>query len=287
MDRRRAVGFGHYEAMPVRIYEIAKDLNLDSKTVLTKARELGIPAAKVASSSLDKITAEYLREQLLPMAQPASGSEPAAVAPPPEPVVPSEPERPTFIAPELPHVPEAEPPELTPEAAIETDEGAVEAPDLPLTATEAPANVEGIEIQEAPLQTEAPGVEQPSNGSAPAPAPAAVPVPPPAPPKTQIGQLVGRIDLGQIRPRPGATARDDRGGPPLGRSGPEWATGLPAPRAAPAPGSRFRAAEVPAWAGARAAWDPGAATLGACPGLRPPRPPSPRHQSLSPRRTAP
>ncbi|MBX3731135.1 MAG: translation initiation factor IF-2 [Verrucomicrobiae bacterium] len=243
--------------MPVRIYEIAKDLNLDSKTVLTKARELGIPAAKVASSSLDKITAEYLREQLLPMAQPASGSEPAAVAPPPEPVVPSEPERPTFIAPELPHVPEAEPPELTPEAAIEADEGAVEAPDLPLAATEALANVEGIEIQEAPLQTEAPGVEQPSNGSAPAPAPAALPIPPPAPPKTQIGQLVGRIDLGQIRPRPGATARDDRGRAATGTDRPGMGNRTPGAPGGARTGQPFQGRGGPGMGGRQGSMGPG------------------------------
>ncbi len=50
--------------MPVRIYEIAKNLGIQSKDVLTKAKELNISNAKVASSSLDKITAEYLEEQL-------------------------------------------------------------------------------------------------------------------------------------------------------------------------------------------------------------------------------
>ena len=50
--------------MPVRIYDIAKKLGLESKEVLAKAKELGIAAAKVPSSSLDKITAEYLEEQL-------------------------------------------------------------------------------------------------------------------------------------------------------------------------------------------------------------------------------
>ena len=57
--------------MPVRIYEIAKQLGVESKTVLVKAKELGITAAKVPSSSLDKITAEYLFEQM--------GGAPAAI----------------------------------------------------------------------------------------------------------------------------------------------------------------------------------------------------------------
>ena len=54
--------------MPVRIYDLAKKLGLESKEVLAKAKELGISSAKVPSSSLDKITAEYLEEQLAPRA---------------------------------------------------------------------------------------------------------------------------------------------------------------------------------------------------------------------------
>ena len=59
--------------MPVRIYEIAKKLGVESKVVLLRAKELGIATAKVPSSSLDKITAEYLEQQM------------AAIAPPPLP----------------------------------------------------------------------------------------------------------------------------------------------------------------------------------------------------------
>src|SRR5260221_11476893 len=51
--------------MPVRIYDISKKLGLENKEVLSKAKELGIADARVASSSLDKITAEYLEQQLV------------------------------------------------------------------------------------------------------------------------------------------------------------------------------------------------------------------------------
>src|SRR5437867_5026502 len=51
--------------MPVRIYDISKKLGLENKEVLAKAKAMGIAAAKVASSSLDKITAEYLELQIL------------------------------------------------------------------------------------------------------------------------------------------------------------------------------------------------------------------------------
>jgi translation initiation factor IF-2 len=70
--------------MPVRIYDIAKKLGIESKEVLVKAKELGISGAKVPSSSLDKITAEYLEEQL-------GGRKPVAAAEPPPPPAPPEP----------------------------------------------------------------------------------------------------------------------------------------------------------------------------------------------------
>src|SRR5271170_4391659 len=50
--------------MPVRIYDISKKLGLENKVILTKAKALGIAAAKVPSSSLDKISAEFLEEEL-------------------------------------------------------------------------------------------------------------------------------------------------------------------------------------------------------------------------------
>ena len=71
--------------MPVRIYDIAKKLGIESKEVLAKAKALGITTAKVPSSSLDKITAEYLENELggIPVVAP-----PAPVSPaPPEPVL--------------------------------------------------------------------------------------------------------------------------------------------------------------------------------------------------------
>src|SRR6266550_9285307 len=89
--------------MPVRIYDIAKRLGIESKEVLAKAKALGISAAKVPSSSLDKITAEYLEEQM-------GGHKPVAVIhPPPAPALPdpililsAPPDTPTLAAPALP-----------------------------------------------------------------------------------------------------------------------------------------------------------------------------------------
>ncbi len=64
--------------MPVRIYDISKKLHLENKQVLAKAKALGLTAARVASSSLDKITAEYLEQQILL-------EHPELAAPPPAP----------------------------------------------------------------------------------------------------------------------------------------------------------------------------------------------------------
>ncbi len=64
--------------MPVRIYDISKKLGLENKQVLAKAKALGLTAARVASSSLDKITAEYLEEQIIL-------EHPELAAPPPPP----------------------------------------------------------------------------------------------------------------------------------------------------------------------------------------------------------
>src|SRR5689334_11658983 len=67
--------------MPVRIYDISKKLGLENKEVHSKAKELGIAAARVASSSLDKITAEYLEDKLKE-AHPELAAPPPAAAPP-------------------------------------------------------------------------------------------------------------------------------------------------------------------------------------------------------------
>src|SRR5580693_8064756 len=94
--------------MPVRIYDISKKLGLENKDVLAKAKELGIAAAKVPSSSLDKITAEYLELEL-------SGGKPVPSATPPPPV---EPAKIILVSPPPPPIPEIveAPPVVTAEA---------------------------------------------------------------------------------------------------------------------------------------------------------------------------
>src|SRR5437016_751663 len=50
--------------MPIRIYDIAKKLGIETKQALAKAKELGIAGARVPSSSLDRVTGQYLENQL-------------------------------------------------------------------------------------------------------------------------------------------------------------------------------------------------------------------------------
>ncbi|MBK8001319.1 MAG: translation initiation factor IF-2 [Verrucomicrobia bacterium] len=172
--------------MPVRIYEIAKKLGIESKEVLSKAKELGIATAKVPSSSLDKITAEYLEEHLKPAAP--APAEPPPPPPAPEPILivsaPPEPPAPVVAAP-------VEPPIAEPVVPLAP---AAEAPPSPETS--APE----------PVQSSAPA-------PAPTPEPAAPPVPPAPPAPPRVGELVGRIQL-PTRPAPRQPERPGFGKPP-------------------------------------------------------------------------
>jgi translation initiation factor IF-2 len=184
--------------MPVRIYDLAKKLGLDSKSVLAKAKELGIATAKVPSSSLDKITAEYLEEQLRPLAKvPEPAPAPAAPAEAPAPP-------PTEVPIALEVQPAAPPQEVTAPAAP-TVAPQAEIPAEIITETRAevpPAPTAPPQVFEPPRKEEAPVAKTPEPT-----APPPVPPPPPrpaAPPTPQVGEKVGFIQLPQKpAPRPG------------------------------------------------------------------------------------
>ena len=174
--------------MPVRIYDIAKRLGIESKQVLAIAKELGIKEAKVPSSSLDKITAEFLEEKLGPM-KPAV---PAPVVEAPAPVV-------LITAPE-PEPPPAPAPETEPQAVEAAAPASAEPPAAPI------AHVElGVEAAPEPVAAATP--------AAAAPLAPVVPQPPPEPPKLTVGQLIGRVDLSKFAARRPEPARDDRRAP--------------------------------------------------------------------------
>jgi translation initiation factor IF-2 len=158
--------------MPVRIYDIAKKLGIESKEVLAKALALGITAAKVPSSSLDKITAEYLEQQI---------GRPAAPPPAPAPLV--QPEPVIIVA--------APPPEPPPPVVVILPPVAEKA-EAPIVAQESQAPADMLkpdEAEVAPKNFEM--VTQPET----APPPITEPPPPPVPPVPRIGDKVGFIKL--------------------------------------------------------------------------------------------
>jgi translation initiation factor IF-2 len=149
--------------MPVRIYDISKKLGLENKDVLAKAKELGIVAAKVPSSSLDKITAEYLEEQL-------TGGRPVA----PVALPPAEPEKIILVTAPPPPPPKPEPVVEQPPAA---------------PVVNAQAKSPSAQEQSA---TVANGESSAATPEPPAPVP---PAPPPPPAGPQLGDKVGFIHL--------------------------------------------------------------------------------------------
>lgn len=157
--------------MPVRIYDIAKKLGIESKEVLAKAKALGITAAKVASSSLDKITAEYLLEQF--GGAPIPKAEPAAVPAPAEPILIVAPPAPPIVEPPAPVV-------ATPPLEI------VPLPPPPVETVAPAAVIAEPEVEAKP----------PSEEAAPPPVEIqAAPVTPPPPPVPRVGDKVGFIKL--------------------------------------------------------------------------------------------
>ncbi|MEK7781746.1 MAG: translation initiation factor IF-2 [Verrucomicrobiota bacterium] len=187
--------------MPVRIYEISKKLGLENKEILAAAKVLGIAAAKVPSSSLDKITAEYLEEEIL-KSHPdvAARLKPGAAAPAEPKPAPVEQKIEIIKAPEPPPVIEAPAPE-------------------PVIAE----TIESAPVEVSPSTTE-PQAEVAAIESAPAPTPV-VPAPPIEPPKPKVGEKVGFI---QLTPRPQPKPPEPRGGgvTPAGRPTPPGQTGF-------------------------------------------------------------
>src|SRR2546425_1233194 len=227
--------------MPVRIYDISKKLGLENKQVLTKAKELGI-AARVASSSLDKITAEYLEQQLI-LAHPNLATPPAQVSTPAQ-SAPSEPIR----------VVTGPPPE---DQTVQTQETSTAT--AVLEPPEAP-------VAEAPPLEAAPPAAEEQVGEAPPEMPAeplAKEPPPPQGPK--VGDKVGFIQL-PTKPGPKPADKTKVSLPPrpveprrtefTKRGDIRSFRGAPAPSGPSVPGTKFPPTQKPG--GAKQAESPAA-----------------------------
>ncbi|HSU54611.1 MAG TPA: translation initiation factor IF-2, partial [Candidatus Dormibacteraeota bacterium] len=146
--------------------------------VLTKAKELGIAAARVASSSLDKITAEYLEQQLViayPDRAPAQAAAPAPVE--------QTPQEPILVVAAPPPPPAQAEERQEPETATAT---AVLEPEPPPVAEVPPVIAEPPPPPAAPVHFEEPVVAK---------APPPPPPPPPVPAGPKVGDKVGFIQL--------------------------------------------------------------------------------------------
>ena len=198
--------------MPVRIYDIAKKLGIESKEVLAKAKELGI-AAKVPSSSLDKITGEFLELQLAALHPPPPP--PPVVTPPPPPPPVAE------IAPSPP-VGEIAPPPPAPPPSTPGLEALKPAEPLPVLEPPVSPPPAPPAMLPAPAASSPPVADQVGGVVPPAIAPAPVPKPPPPPAVPKLGEKVGFV---QLPPKPAArpsaekaSARGSFGALPSGRT---------------------------------------------------------------------
>jgi translation initiation factor IF-2 len=242
--------------MPVRIYDIAKRLGIESKEVLAKAKELGI-AAKVPSSSLDKITGEFLEQQLaatLPPRPPPPPPAPADLAPPPAPA-------PAAVVAEAPKPADLSPVAETPVAAQLVAPVLVSAP----VAVAPPATGGLTQTAEALSANGGSAALAAPEPVAPVEAPKP-PEPPPPPPPPKLGEKVGFVQLPpKHAPRPAAEKPPARGAQPArtdfrgrgdirGARGGALAPGPPALAGQRLPGQRLAAKPAaPAVAGAKAA----------------------------------
>ena len=170
--------------MPVRIYDISKKLGLDNKEILSKAKTLGIAATKVASSSLDKITAEYLEDEI--RKDHPELNTPAT--PPPAPAPPAVVHEPMVVI-------TAPPPPPPPAPVVAVAAPVVEAPKISTNEVKAAEPTPVVE----------PEPEAPVAEIAPPPAPK-LPSTPAAP---KLGEKVGFV---QLPTRPGASKPGEKPG---------------------------------------------------------------------------
>ncbi len=209
--------------MPVRIHEISKQTGVPSKEVIAKARELGITTAKTASSTIDKITAEYLIQQLggikqvptPPVTSETTPTEPTVAQLPAEELKPPEPEQVQTAVSEEPAtsasaldlpVSVAEQPVIQPSPAATIQEPAQATVELPLPQEQAPSST----AQELPAAVSLQPIQEASP-----PQPTQQEQKPVEPPKPRIGEKIGFI---QLQPRPRPTQKAGSASPVTGRA---------------------------------------------------------------------
>src|SRR5690625_1786489 len=216
----------------LRVHELAKELGVDSKTVLAKLSEMG-EFVKSASSTVEAPVVRRLREAI--PAQPAADDKPA-----PKKSKPKAPAKPAAqAAPPAAEQAAAEPAAPTPQEAPKPAAQPRPAAEAPEPAPQAPAPAAKAEpAPEAPSPGPKPEAAKPA---APKPAPKATPGPKPGAPRPGHNPFA----TSQGMPRPGGSGGPRPGGPRPGGPRPgnnPFATsqGMPRPggTGGPRPGPR-------------------------------------------------
>jgi translation initiation factor IF-2 len=219
----------------VRIYELARELKLESRKVLEDARRLGVDVS-VPSNSLDEAVAEKIREQYYPKKEPVTGHRTARLVKTAKLVPPAALQAPEPAAATPEPVPEMAEPAAKPSApaptpSVETRPSSPASepgkarivkivPPAPAAPAPAPPPVEAAPAQETRTEAAAqPAVETPAAPPA-ATSPAPTPVLPPprkAPPAPSSTTNVIRLATPKPRPvappaAPAPAARGEREG---------------------------------------------------------------------------
>ncbi|WP_091646032.1 translation initiation factor IF-2 [Micromonospora pallida] len=199
-----------------RVHELAKELGVESKTVLAKLKEMG-EFVKSASSTVEAPVARRLRGAFVASAETSAPSAPAAATPSPAP-------RPTPTPPPVPGEPRisAKPmPPRRPAVPGPKPKGPVPGPPPPATPVAKPASAHDIEVAAAEARAAQLKADQEAAVKA---AQAArqqqrdnVRREPPTDGTTRPGPRPGP---GAIPPRPGSPAAGRTGAPAPGRPGP-------------------------------------------------------------------
>src|SRR5690625_2907603 len=207
------MGRDRRDVAKLRVHELAKELGVDSKTVLAKLSELG-EFVKSASSTVEAPVVRRLREAIPPQdkasEKPAQKKAPAKKAPAakPAPAKPAAPESPTPAAPAAPAEPAA-PAAAQPKA--DTPAAPKPGPQAPEPAApEAPApKPAAAEAPKPAAEAPKPAAAEAAKPAAPKPAPKATPGPKPGAPRPGNNPFA----TSQGMPRPGGSGGPRPGGP--------------------------------------------------------------------------
>jgi translation initiation factor IF-2 len=175
----------------VRIYELARELKMESRKILEDARRLGVDAS-VPSNTLEDVIADKIREMYFPKKEPVSSPRTARLVKAPKPAPPETPAPTvtTTVTPAAPAVP------TTPAPAPPTPTPTVITPTVPPPAAPEPLKPRVVKLQSPPEPPPPAPVEAQVTPpvEAPAPVPEVIPEP--------IKEVVEVVEPAPVAPAP-------------------------------------------------------------------------------------